>query len=152
MSPMGMSKTFCTQISRLFLFPIDLHNFPSTVSVIILLGNKILFWLSVSFSVYRFGRSDKKRLCLVCFPFNIWIVLEYWRVLRSGDAVFLFGDRSIQTSQSFNPSLFPNNIFTASLTVMSMSCAVIIHFSGLVFVTLTAMTSLTEVAAVTFEK
>src|SRR5271168_4208464 len=117
MPSMGMSKTFCAQISRLSLFPTGLS---------LVVG--------------------------LCFPFNIWIVLEYWRVLQSVDVVFLFGDRSIQTSQSFNPSLFPNNMFTASLTVMSMSCAVIIHFSGLVFVTLTAMTSLTEVAAVTFEK
>src|SRR5271168_2437221 len=152
MPTMGMSKTFCAQISRLSSFPTVLHDFPSTVSSIVLLGNKTLFWLSESFSVYRFDCCDKKRLCLACFPFNIWIVLEYWRVLQSVDAVFLFGDRSIQTSQSFNPSLFPNNIFTASLTVISMSCAIIIHFCGFVFMTLTVMTSLTEVATVTFEK
>src|ERR1700678_1514776 len=114
---MGMSKTFCAQISRL-------SSFPTGLTLVVGL----------------------------CFPFNIWIVLEYWRVLRSGDAVFLFGDRSIQKSQSFNPSLFPNNIFTASLTVISMSCAIVIHFCGFIFKTLTVMTSLTEVAVVTFEK
>src|ERR1700678_1915267 len=114
MPTMGMSKTFCAQISRLSLFPADF---------ILVVG--------------------------VCLPLNIWIVLENWRVLQS---VFLFGDRSIQASQSFNPSLFPNNMFTTSSTVMSMSCAIIIHFRRLVLVMLTAMTSLTEVAAVTFEK
>src|SRR5271168_1207707 len=148
----GASKIFCTGIPRLFSSLIDLYTFSSTVLMIVLPGNKILSWLSVLSAKYRSGCSDKKRLCPACFPFNIWIVLEYWGVLRSVDAVFLFGDCSIQTSQSFSPSLFPNNIFSASLTVISMSCAIIIHFCGFVFMTLTAMTSLTEVAAVTFEK
>src|SRR5271168_138633 len=120
--------------------------------MIVLPGKKILFWLSVLSAKYRSGCFDKKRLCLACFPFNIWIVLEYWGVLWSVDAVFLFGARSIQTSQSFNPSLLPNSLFSASLSVISVSCAIIIHFCGFVFMTLTVMTSLTEGATVTFEK
>src|ERR1700678_4276531 len=118
-------------------------------------GNKILSWLSVISSVYQFGRSDEKRLCLACFPFNIWIVLEYWRMLRLVNVVFLFGNRSIPISQSSNSSFhilgfFPNNMFIVLLTVISMSCAIVLRFCRSMFVTLTAMMSLTEVAAVTF--
>src|ERR1700678_521575 len=133
--------------SRMFFFVIDLYDSSSNVLMVVLLGNKILSWLSVP--MYWFDCSDKKRPCLVCFPFNFWIVLGCRRMLQSVNAVFLFGDRSIPISQSSNLSFhilgfFPNNMFTASLTVMSMSCAIIIHFCRLLFVTLTAMTSLTE--------
>src|ERR1700678_3073572 len=120
-------------------------------------GNKILSWLSVLSAKYWSGCSDKKRLCLACFPFNIWIVLEYWGVLQSVDAVFLFGDRSIRVSQSFNVSFhilgfLPNNMFIVWLTIIFMSCAIVIHFGRSIFMSSTVMTSLTEVAAATFEK
>src|SRR5271168_5356682 len=120
-------------------------------------GNKILSWLSVLSAKYLSGCSDKKRLCLACFPFNIWIVLEYRRVLRLVNAVFLSGDRSVQLGQSFNLSFHlldpsPNNKFIALLTVIFMSCAIAIHFCRSIFMMLAVMMSLTEVAVATFEK
>src|ERR1700678_1443435 len=117
-------------------------------------GNKILSWLSVFSVVYRSGCLDKKRLCLACFfLFNIWIGLERRRVLWLVNVVFLLGNRSIQIGQSSNMfsnmlGLFPDNKFIVSLTIR----AIVIHFRRSIFMTLTAMTSLTEVAAVTFEK
>src|ERR1700678_2012785 len=96
-------------------------------------------------------------LCLARFPFNFWIGLEYRRVLRLVNVVFLFDNDSIQISQSSKMSfhilgLLPDNMFIVSLINISMSCAIVIHFRRPIFLTLTAMTSLTEVAAVTFEK
>src|ERR1700678_3471219 len=141
--------------SRMFFFVIDLYDSSSNVLMVVLLGNKILSWLSVP--MYRFDCSDKKRPCLVCFPFSFWIVLGCQRMLRSVNAVFLFGDRSIPISQSSNLSfhilgLFPNIMLIVLLTVIFMSSAIVIHFSRSIFMSLTAMMSLTEVAAVTFEK
>src|ERR1700678_3309275 len=116
-------------------------------------GNKILFWLLAFSVVYRSGCLDKKRLCLACFPFNIWVGLECRRVLWLVNAVFLLGNRGIQISQSSNMSshmlgLFPDNKFIVLLTIH----AIVFHFCRSIFMMLTAMTSLTEVAAVTFEK
>src|ERR1700678_4733423 len=125
--------------------------------MVVSLSNKILFWLLAFSVMYRSGCSNKKRLCLACFPFNFWIGLEYRRVLWLVNAVFLFGNRSIRISQSSNMSshilgLLPNNMFIVSLIIIFMSCAIVIHFCRSIFMTLTAMTSLTEVAMVTFEK
>src|ERR1700678_553008 len=116
-------------------------------------GNKILFRLSAFSVVYRSGCLDKKRLCLACFLFNVWIGFECWRVQWLINAVFLLGNRGIQISQSSNMSFhmlgfFPDNKFIVSLTIR----AIVIHFRGSIFMMLTAMTSLTEVATVTFEK
>src|ERR1700678_1830849 len=137
----------------LFSSSIDLYTFSSTVLMVVSLGNKILFWLSVFSVMYRSGCSNKKRLCLACFPFDIWIGLECRRVLWLVNAVFLLGNCGIQISQSSNMSshmlgLFPDNKFIVSLTIH----AIVIHFRRSIFMSLTAMTSLTEVAAVTFEK
>src|ERR1700678_397040 len=145
----GVSKIFCTLPSS----SINLYNFSSIVLTSVPLGDKSPSWLSVFSPVYLSVRLYKERFCLVRFPFNIWIVLEYWRVLLLVYAVFLFGERSIQISQSSNLSFhilghFPSNKFIISLTIR----ALVIHFRRSTFVTLTAMTSLTEVAAVTFEK
>src|SRR5271168_1282179 len=121
--------------------------------MIVLPGNKILFWLSVFSVMYRSGCLDKKRLCLACLPFNIWIGLECRRVLWLINAVFLLGSRGVRISQSSNMSshmlgLFSDNKFIVSLTIR----AIVIHFCRSIFMTLTAMMSLTEVAAATFEK
>jgi hypothetical protein len=89
----GVSKIFCIGISQLFSSSIDLYTFSSTVLMIVLPGNEILFWLLALSAMYRSGRSNKKRLRLACFPFNICIVLECQRVLWLVNAVFLFGDR-----------------------------------------------------------
>src|ERR1700678_4430513 len=137
----------------LFSSSIDLYAFSSTVLMIVLPGNKILFWLSVFSVMYQSGCLNKKRLCLACFPFNIWIGLEFRRVLWLINAVFLLGNCGIQIRQSSNMSShmlgpFPDNEFIILLTIR----AIVIHFLGSIFVTLTDMTSLTEVAAVTFEK
>src|ERR1700678_4597113 len=107
--------------------------------------------------MYRSGCSDKKMLRLACFPFNVWIGLEFRRVLWLVNTVFLFGDRGIQIRQFFDSSfhplgLFPNNKFIVLLTVISISCAIAICFRRSISMTLTVITSLTEVAAVTFEK
>src|ERR1700678_3470461 len=96
-------------------------------------GNKILSWLSVLSFVYWFGRFDKKGLHLACLLFNFWIGLEYQRVLWLVNAVSLFGNRSIQINQSSSMSfrilgLFSDNMFIVSLTIVSMSCAIVIHF------------------------
>src|ERR1700678_1800807 len=141
--------------SRIFFPLIDLYDSSSNVLMIVSLGNKILPWLSVS--MYWFNCSDMKRPCLACFPFSFWIVLGCRRMLRSVNAVFLFGDRSIPISQSSNLSfhvlgLFPNNMLIVLLSVIFMSCAIVIHFCKSLSMTLAAMTSLTEVAVVTFEK
>src|ERR1700678_3920898 len=145
----GVSKTFCTGLSS----SIDLYASSSTVLMVVSLGNKVLFWLSAFSVMYWSGCFNKKRLCLACFPFNIWIGLECRRILWLVNAVFLLGNCGIQISQSSNMSShmlgpFPDNEFIILLTIR----AIVIHFRGSVFVTLTAMTSLTEVAAVTFEK
>src|ERR1700678_4554647 len=150
----GVSKTFCTGLSS---SSINLYNFSSIVLTSVPLGDKSPSWLAVFSPVYLSGRFDKERFCLVHFPSNIWIVLEYRRVLWLVYAVFLFGERSIQISPSSNLSFhilrrFPNNMLIVLLTVIFMSCAIVIHFCRSIFMTLTAMTSLTEVAAVTFEK
>src|SRR5271168_4776600 len=125
--------------------------------MIILSGNRILSWLLVLSSMCRFGHFDKKWLCLACLPFNSWIGLEHQRVLWLVNAVSLFGNRGIQISQSSNMSshilgLFLDNGFIISLTIIFMSRAIVIHFRRSLFMMLTAMTSLTEVAVVTFEK
>src|ERR1700678_996466 len=145
----GVSKIFCTLPSS----SINLYNFSSIVLTSVPLGDKSPSWLSVFSPVYLSGWFDKKRFCLVRFPFNIWIILEYRRVLWLVYTVFLFGECSIQISQFSNLSFhilgrFPNNEFIISLTIR----AIVVHFRKSIFVTLTAMTSLTEVATVTFEK
>src|SRR6202522_625122 len=137
----------------MFSSSIDLYTFSSTVLMIVSLGNKILFWLSAFSVMYRSGCSNKKRPCLACFPFNIWIGLECRRVLWLVNTMFLLGNCGIQIRQSLNMSShmlgpFPDNEFI----ILSTIRAIVIHFRGSIFVTLTAMTSLTEVAAVTFEK
>src|ERR1700678_1253792 len=137
----------------LFSSSIDLYTFPSTVLMVVSLGNKILFWLSVFSVMYQSGCFNKKRLCLACFPFNIWINLECRRVLWLVNAVFLLGNCGIQIRQSSNMSShmlgpFPDNEFIILLTIR----AIVIHFLGSIVVTLTAMTLLTEVATVSFEK
>src|ERR1700678_631223 len=142
-----------SRISRLSSSLILLYDFSSTILMIVLSGNRILSWLLVLSSMCRFGRFDKKWLCLACLPFNFWIGLEHQRVLWLVNAVSLFGNRGIQISQSSNMSsrmlgLFPDNKFIVSLTIH----AIVIHFRRSIFMSLTAMTSLTEVAAVTFEK
>src|ERR1700678_1445859 len=147
----GVSKIFCTLLSS----SINLYNFSSIILMSVPLGDKSLSWLSVFSPVYLSGWFDKKRFCLVRFPFNIWIILKYRRVLWLVYAVFLFGERSIQISQSLNTfirilGLFPNNIVL--LTVIFMSCAIAIRFCRSISATLTVMSSLTEVATVTFEK
>src|ERR1700678_2509142 len=123
--------------------------------MIVLPGNKILFWLSVFSVMYRSGCLDKKRLCLACFPFNSWIGLEHQRVLWWVNAVSLFGNCGVQISHSSNMSSrilgFFLNKFIVLSTIISMSRAIVIHFCRSLFMTLAAMTSLTEVATVTFE-
>src|SRR5271168_762054 len=84
--------------------------------MVVSLGNKMSFWLSAFSVMYRSGCSKKKRLCLACFPFNIWVGLKCRRVLWLVNAVFLLGNRGIQISQSSNMSshmlgLFPDNKF-----------------------------------------
>src|SRR5271168_1491739 len=116
-------------------------------------GNNSLSWLSVFSFEYWSSRFDKKGFRLACLPSNSWIVLEYQRVLWLVNAVSLFGNRSIQMSQSSNMfsrmlGLFPDNKFIVLLTIR----AIVIHFHRSIFMSLTAMSSLTEVATVTFEK
>src|ERR1700678_1579080 len=106
-------------------------------------GSKILLWLSVS--VYRFGRFDKKRLRLACFPFNIWIVLDCWRVLWLVNVVF-FGGRGIQICRFFDLSFhksgfFTSNVSITSLIVISLCCAFAFCFCRSISMTLTVMTS-----------
>src|ERR1700678_4113236 len=131
--------------------PINLYNFSSTVLMSVPSGNKSLSWLLVFSSVYWFSRFDKKKFHLACLPFNFWIGLKYQRVLWLVNAVSLFSNRSIQINQSSSMSfrilgLFPDNMFIALLTIVSMSCAIVIHFCRSIFMTLTVKTSLTEVA------
>src|ERR1700678_3241074 len=100
--------------------------------MIVLPGNKILFWLSAFSVMYRSCCFDKKRLL------NFWIGLECQRVLWLVNAVSLFGNRSIQINQSSSMSfrilgLFPDNMFIVSLTIVSMSCAIVIHFCRSIF-------------------
>src|ERR1700678_2510244 len=96
-------------------------------------GNNSLSWLSVFSFVYWFSCFDKKGFHLSCLPFNSWIGLEYQSVLWLVNAVSLFGNRSIQINQSSSMSfrilgLFPDNMFIVSLTIVSMSCPIVIHF------------------------
>src|ERR1700678_549528 len=118
-------------------------------------GNRIS-WSLMFASVGLFGRLDKKWLCLASLPFNSWIGLEHQRVLWLVIVVSLFGNRGVQISHSSNMSScilgLSLNKFIVSSTIISMSRAIVIHFRRSIFMTLTAMTSLTEVAAVTFEK
>src|ERR1700678_987815 len=78
-------------------------------------------------------------------------------MLRVVTAVFPFGNCGVLESQSFNVSfhilgLLPNNMLIVWLTIIFMSCAIVNHFCRSIFMSPTVMTSLTEVAAATFEK
>src|ERR1700678_3575717 len=92
---------------------------------------------------------------LVCFVLSSGFGIRGSSI--SIDDPFLFGDRSSRIGQfsdsSFHISgLFPSNMFITLLTVISIFCTIVIRFCGSLFMSLTAITSLTEVATVTFEK